>query len=111
MCARPTGARIRPPPRARAWPQPTRARAWPQQTRARGSQLLACWAALGRHPQGRARPPVASPFVQVRRAISPVLPFFLANLGDGVCLLLVRGEPSAAAAVGEVGLILDGAQT
>jgi hypothetical protein len=64
---------------------------------------------LGRQPLVRARPPVASPFVQVRRAISPVLPFFLANLGDGVRLLLVRGEPSAVAAVGEVGLILDGA--
>jgi hypothetical protein len=64
---------------------------------------------LGRQPRVRARPPVASPFVQVRRAISPVLPFFLANLGDGVRLLLVRGGPSAVAAVGEVGLILDGA--
>ena len=112
-CARDQlGRGIRPPPRAR------------------GSQLLARWAALGRQPQGRAqpqvrarprarllgrqprvraRPPVASPFVQVRRAMSPVLPFSLANLGDGVRLLLVRGEPSAVAAVGEVGLILDGA--
>lgn len=46
------------------------------------------------------------------KAVPHVLPFFLANLGDGVLLLLVGGEPSAVVTdVGEVGLILDGAQT
>jgi hypothetical protein len=62
-CARDQlGRGIRPPPRARAWPP---------STRARGSQLLACWAALGRHPQGRARPPAAGARSAASQAARP----------------------------------------
>jgi hypothetical protein len=105
MCARPTGGAD---PAATAGASLAAASAGARQPAAGALGRARPPAAGARSAASQAaRPPLASPFVQVRRAMSSVLPFFLANLGDGFRLLLVRGEPSDVAAVGEVGLILD----